>query len=189
MNTLYIEPFEPTGDSFEDRIGNPETFDAAIGRVALGFAWIEDRLSETIGQLLKLDGPSTGAVTAEMSFRNKVHLFGSLIRLQLGLENFNLGDRDPQVYVRELIAACFRCEEMRNTVMHSSWSIASHDSAMRRHRKKTTAKASRGLHTHEEDITAADVLDIYDYILYIEYEIDEFMLTYGRPAEIVPPGT
>jgi hypothetical protein len=164
-------------------------FDAAIGRVALSFAWLEDRLSRTIGQLLKLDGPSTGAVTAEMSFRNKVHLFASLVRLQVGQEHFNLGSDNPQQYVHELVTACFQCEELRNTVMHSSWSRASHESAISRRRTKTTAKASRGLHTHEEDITAGDILDMYDYMIYIEYELTEFMATYGEPFEVKSPAT
>lgn len=107
----YLEPFVPSGYGFEERIGEPDAFDAAVGRVAMGFSYIEDSLSDAIERMLKV-GPAEGsALTAEMAFRNKVHLFASLVRLQRSRENFNLGtEYDPEVYLRELIAACFLVE-------------------------------------------------------------------------------
>ena len=38
----YYQDFSPTLDSFEDRIGPPEEFDAVMGRIALGFSFLED---------------------------------------------------------------------------------------------------------------------------------------------------
>lgn len=179
----YLEAFARSGDSFEDRVGVPEAFDAAIGHVAMAFSYIEDTLSESIGELLRIDSRSTAAVTAEMSFRNKVHLFASLVRLQLEHVQFNVGTLDPQAYLGELIGACFKCEEMRNSVMHSSWSVEGMTSGTKRRRKKITAKATRGVHTHEEELTAGDVLDIYDYTIYVATMIDEFMPRHAAALE------
>lgn len=67
-------------------------------------------------------------------------------------------------------------------MMHSSWTLGMSDT--HRLRRKTTAKASRGLHTSEEVLTPAAVLDIADYSIYVGCEVEEFMLQYGKGAEV-----
>lgn len=170
----YLEPFQRSGYSLEERIGDPLPFDAAVGLVALGFSDLEDTLSRALGRLLGIGWPETAAVTAEMSFRNKVHVFASLTRLQFGIATFNPGNVDPEQYLRELVAGCFKTEEMRNAVMHSSWAYDGSAGAQTRRRTKTTAKASRGVHIHAEVLSAGDVMDVYDYALYVATVIDEF---------------
>jgi hypothetical protein len=43
-------------------------------------------------------------------------------------------------------------------------------------RTKTTAKASRGIHVSSEDLSADYLLDVYEYILNVDWVLDEFFL-------------
>jgi hypothetical protein len=66
--------------------------------------------------------------------------------------------------------------------MHSSWvhlpNVNSILSEARRTigRRKITAKANRGLSVHAETLSGDDLLDIYDFILNVEYVFDEFFM-------------
>ena len=42
-------------------------------------------------------------------------------------------------------------------------------------RTKITAKAAHGVRVVSEDLTADYLLDVYDYILNVEYILDEFL--------------
>jgi hypothetical protein len=155
---------------------------SGIGHVALGFSHLEDSLNAAVAALLKTDSRAASIVAAEISFKAKVHILSSLVRERAGSREFNCGTDDPIEVFQELVSLLFRAEELRNQVMHSSWvhlpNVNSILSEGRRTigRRKITAKASRGLSVRAETLSGDDLLDIYDFILNVEYVFDEFFM-------------
>jgi hypothetical protein len=155
---------------------------SGVGHVALGFSSLEDSLDAAVAALLKTDSRSASVVTAEISFKAKVHILSSLVRERAGSRKFNCGTDDPVEVFQELVSLLFRAEELRNQVMHSSWvplpNVDAIPSRGRRtiERRKITAKAHRGLSLHAEALNGDDLLDIYDFIINVEYVLDEFFI-------------
>jgi hypothetical protein len=173
----YFHPFEHTGYTFVERIGAPEEVPAAIGLIALNFAKLEDGISVAIARVLEIQ-PNVGQiVVAEMSFKYKVHLLGSLLHRSAGDARLNIGDAEPLEFIRELTSQCSRAEELRNQVMDSSWTRTYPDRGRVR-RRKVTAKASRGLHIHEEELDSGYLLDIADFIISVLIDLKELFLTW-----------
>jgi hypothetical protein len=170
----YHNP-ERTGDSFEERIGDPDAFSASIGHVVVSYSWLESALSDGIANCLNLNHELGKIVTSEISFGTKVHMLSSLVRHLASKRNFNVGTDDPLVCWGKISAQCFRAEELRNQVMHSQWSPPVH-SKMSGVRKKITAKASRGLAEHAETINSSGLLDIADYMNRVTMFVEEFFL-------------
>ena len=63
------------------------------------------------------------------------------------------------------------CEEMRNQLLHSHWEPLSTTNIRR---TKTTAKAAHGVRVVSQDLDASYLLDVYDYILAVDFKLDEF---------------
>ena len=80
----------------------------------------------------------------------------------------------------ELMKLCFKAEELRNQVIHSSWAGSYLTNA--KVRRKVTAKASKGLNIHEEDIDAGYLLDIADFIICVAMDVEEFFLEMSAKA-------
>ena len=60
-----------------------------------------------------------------------------------------------------------------------------HSSSKRRYpderqvlRCKVTAKARRGLHTHEEDLDSGSLLDIADFIISVTIDVEDWFVTW-----------
>ena len=87
----------------------------AIGAVAVNFAQLEDSLARAIGYLLTSCGEGLQlyhqAVTAELSFRQRVWIFVNVYR-----------ERHGQAPILDsLKKRCFQFEESRNAIIHSIW--------------------------------------------------------------------
>jgi hypothetical protein len=171
----YFHPFEHTGYTFAERIGNPEEVPAAIGFVALRFAALEDSISLAIARVLAVEPDVGQTIVAEMAFKNKVHLLGSLLHRSASDPRLNIGNAEPLEFIRELIIQCFRAEELRNQVMHSSWTWIYPDQVRRR---KVTAKAGRGLHIRDEELDSGYLLDIADFIISVSMDVEQLFLTW-----------
>jgi hypothetical protein len=153
----------------------PEEVPAAIGLVALNFAELEDSIAEMIAKALEVQQEIGQIIVAEMSFKNRVHLLGSLLRRVNTDPRLNVGHVNSLEMISELVAQCFRAEELRNQVMHSSWQRNYPDSGKVR-RRKITAKASRGLHVQHEDVDSGYLLDIADFIICISIDVEDMFL-------------
>lgn len=145
------------GESFAERIGNPEELDAAIGRVIESFSFLEESLENVITMLLDVDNEIGEIVTAELSFKGLLNLFSSLFKHKHDRGDFVVEGEDPEERFRELLKLCYRAEEERNRIVHSSY-------VARRYRVKKTAKARSGLRTTVENLDASRMLDISDFI-------------------------
>ena len=66
----YHSDFEPSGESFAERIGTPDAFDAAIGRIVLGFRFLEDTARNIIILLPARNQPADASWLRDFPFDN-----------------------------------------------------------------------------------------------------------------------
>ncbi|MBI3714794.1 MAG: hypothetical protein HY255_02235 [Betaproteobacteria bacterium] len=172
----HFDQFKVTGYTYEERT-TPEAFTSALGEMAVSFSKLEDELSGAIAILLSSPYGIGQVVTAELSFRNKVHLMASLVKQLSGKRPFNFSADDLVEGVNELAANCFRAEELRNQLLHSSFV---YDRTLRSmFRKKITAKSSAGLRSIQQEVNAAYILDVSDFIIMVAQDVEEFMFDPG----------
>jgi len=170
----YFLEFQQSGCTFRERIGEPNAFDAGIGRIVLCFSDLEEILSNTLLQLLVLIPRYGRIITSELSFKNKVDMMASLVRQRLPSTRFNVGDDPPVETLDELVKILFQAEELHNKIMHASWVRMGNDE--RWEWVKLTAKASHGLREQSEEMGPDELLDIADYIGYVRMTVEEFFL-------------
>ncbi|MGA8864828.1 MAG: hypothetical protein WBM09_08950 [Gallionella sp.] len=170
----YFEKFVRTSYTYEERV-EPQPFMSAIGQMAVWFAELEDEVSEAIIKLLKI-APDTGRiVTTELSFRNKVHMMSALVKSAAGKQKFNFPASSLVEAMNELAANCFKAEELRNQILHSSYEQLDRN-GLRYHRNKTTAKSNDGLRIVQQPVDAAYMQDVADFIIMVAGDVNEFML-------------
>jgi len=167
-----------THQTFAERIGLPDEFSAAVGRVTLSFSDLESALSDSIEKLLKLDFTTAQIITAELSFKNKVHLFASLVRNMSSTHKFNTGNAPVSEVLDELVACLFRAEQLRNQVFHSSYSRPDLSDSVKR--QKITAKATKGFQIQEQSVDSSYILDVADFIGEMATSLIEFLWGFGE---------
>ena len=150
----YYEEFARSGHSFEERIGKPEEDDAAMGRIALAFSLLEDAVCELVHFLIGTDASVSLVITAGLSFRQRLDLFAGLARHHLGIAP----EEEAVARLGEILGVCRQAEELRNTYMHSSYSLD------RGTRTKTRIHGSQGLRVRTEQVDSGLLLDVADFI-------------------------
>lgn len=160
-----------SGDSFEDRIGEPEKFDASLGKIVEGFSFLEEALSNIIILLLGVENDLGYILTAELSYKNKINLFASLIKYNI--EKYKKTSHDDiETQFKELLYLCNKAEELRNQIIHSNY-------VANRYRIKLSAKAKKGLKKTIEEINPDYLLDIADFIIGVGTDVEGFPLILG----------
>jgi len=167
--------FNRSGRSFTERDGVPDELFTAIGMIAVTFSELEDRVSEAIVSLLGGIKHGTGnIVVAEMSFRAKVNLFASLVRHCDADRSFTIPNAPVTEVLQELCINILKAEELRNTVMHSSWvGLYMYDEKIVR--RKVTAKLKHGLRIAEEEVDSGYLLDIVEFTNAVITDVVGFM--------------
>lgn len=167
----YHIDFQLTGQTFQERVGPPDEFDAAMGKIALGFSFLEDTARNMITMLAGADFTVGCIMTAELSFRQKLNVLSSLIKQQLP----TLVAADDRAAIEEqcdeVLTLCWRSEELRNTYLHSSYA--------RQERAKMTAKAKHGLRIHVEAVDSGLLLDVADFIVDSGMELESLPMLLG----------
>lgn len=163
----YYEDFSPSFDSFGDRIGPPDEFDAAMGRIALGFSFLEDTARNLIVLLSKTDRKTGYTLAAHLSFKQKIDVLEALVAHELE----TLSDEDLKKQIREMFILCRRSEELRNSYLHSSYAGTV--------RAKFSAKDKRGLRITKEQVSSALLLDVADFIVAAGMEIEGLPMLFG----------
>jgi hypothetical protein len=163
----FFHDFERTGEGFAERVGDPDEFHDAMGRIALNFSDLENTASIVI-VLLSGTEPEVGHIlAAELSFRQKIDVLASLARRRSAvLTNLSVRPIDDNEYVTDIVRMCRQAEELRNTYLHSSYGDR------RRERAKLSAKAKHGLRVHREQVDAGVLLDVADYIAMVAAELE-----------------
>jgi hypothetical protein len=172
----YYEDFKPSGISFAERIGEPDEFDAGMGRIALGFSDLEDMIRNVIVLLLACDAKVGSIVAAELSFRQKIDLMASLFRHRLPTFVPMQQQQDVEAEFDEIVHMCRRAEELRNSYLHSSYSA--------RGRVKITAKARQGLQVNIEPVGSSILLDVADFMAHVANIVEGLPLVIGLADEV-----
>ena len=173
---------DPT--NFEERAGPPQELPAVVGMISLNFQSLENEIENRIIQMIGVDNEIGEIITAELSFRNKVNLFASLYYHLENSYQFNAIPGYEKGYFKELLKALTKCEEMRNQILHSS--IEKNRSTKRIERKKTTAKAKKGLTKVNQHVDIPNLYNISDYIISMTMELDQFFIDFKRKT---PPNS
>ncbi len=182
----YFEEFQPSGYTFRERTGEPNAFDAGIGKIVLCFSDLEEIVSNALLQLLELHPGDGWIVTSELSFKNKVDMMASLVRQRLPSTRFNVAKEPPGEVLDELVKILFQAEELHSRIMHSSW-VWTMRNDERWTRAKLTAKASHGLREKSEEVGPDDLLDIADYISCVGMNVEEFFLVIETRSPLEDP--
>lgn len=169
---MFDKEFRYSGATIEETTGEAEPLNDAVGRIAMNFARLEEEVSSAITFLLKVSTKKGHLVTCEMSFKAKLNVMASLMRLEH--ESGNLRSSVPDSNFGALLYMCNKSEELRNKLLHSSWVYDHTRNEIRR--RKLSAKSRRGFVHEEEPLMAGQVLDIADYIIYTAMSVEEFFL-------------
>ena len=167
---------------YQERLGQPSELEASIGLISIAFNELEEKVSEGIFRLLGASERVGKIVTCELSFKLKLNLFASLITELKDTHYFNrlIGEGFNDGYQREFIKALNKCEELRNKVMHSVFIKSYEGKQVETYRKKTTARAKHGLFETKESFEIYQLLNIYDFIVSMKMEIDDFFIDFNK---------
>ena len=97
MTSVYFtfESIHSLRQTFAGRIGPPDECTSALGHVTVGFSWLEQSLGKHIATLAQVPTIIAPALTAELSYKNKVAVLSSLVRADPSRFQFNVGREDP----------------------------------------------------------------------------------------------
>jgi hypothetical protein len=127
-----------------------------VGVVCIEFSKLEYFLGNLCSKLIGPDGNIGSMVAAECSFARLVALAKSLVY-----------HKSSDVNVRKefdaLLPMLTRAEEMRNTVLHSTWMISIGGNTEFA-RSKTTSKLKKGLHREIESVSADSLKSTGEFI-------------------------
>lgn len=120
-----------------------------IGEVTINFTALESALAFLVSELIGVDSQIGRAITSELSFKQLVHICGSLYRLKSN-DVAKIGELD------NLLKRAFTVEQKRNIIIHSQWDW-SHDPEFI---KRTKHTAKRELKSTAETMSADDIQNI-----------------------------
>ena len=166
----YDYKYDHAADPMEPEPG--QTIEHAIGDVIIGFEELDDAISFAISGILNRGDDMGRIVTSQLSFRNKVDMFGALVK----------HDRPDSILAKlidELCAGCLSVEEERNKIVHSKWSRSFEKPGIQR--SKFTARVKHGLKETSETWHPGHFVSVWVHCGYLAHEIDSWMWgEYGR---------
>lgn len=172
--SLYRE-FERDETPFREREGDASPFWAAVGMLALEFAYLDDVVTNVVTVLMGAEKEVSLIVLAGASFRMKLDILGSLAYWHLEV-NPGAADPEAETAVHDLLRRCRKSEELRNAYLHSSY-VGSK-------RRKVSARAKRGLREHEEEVSPELMLDVAYYVGNTADAVDVVPLVLGLADHI-----
>lgn len=178
---LDFERFDQLANQdYEERLGKPDELSSCVGLISIAFQKLEDKMSEGISRLLQLNPKLGDILTAELSFKSKLDLFFSLVNELHSDYYFNRleGKGFEENYLKEFRKAISKCSELRNKVVHSILVFNQNKSTINRIKK--TSKAKNGLVIINEKIKIHNLLNIYDFIVSMTMEIDDFFIDFNK---------
>ena len=171
----WHEEFRSSGYSFEERIGDPDKLDAAVGKIARNLTALDSELSRANGILRGV--ASHDDAHREMSFERKLDLFASLCQRPSTLARLNFGYGDPLEWLSELLSAIRQAAELGRNAINASPNGGA--------RERPVRTPLRGFIARFDLLDAADLLDIADYIAYVHSELEEALLLVYDALKVV----
>lgn len=182
-NILDFDSFNSAAkQGYEERLGDPDELSSIIGLISIAFNDLEEKVSEGIRTLLNVDEEIGAIMTSELSYKLKVNMFSSLIQKLRTKYYFNRmeGEGFKEEYLPAFIKALLQCEELRNKVLHSVFLSDQLRGENNFIRKKITSKAKRGLIIIKEKTEISHLLNIYDFTVSMQMEIDDFFIDFHK---------
>lgn len=158
--------------TFQEVVGHAYDFYDAVGRISLNFNYLENEVSNAIIKVTGIKLEVGQIIVSELSFKNKLNLLGSLFQHYKVTHTFNTPFQDEQDAFSELLKACFKCEEFRNQILHSTFVFDSGKIL----RSKKSAKATKGFNHTLENVDSGYLLNISDHIYETGASVEEFFL-------------
>jgi hypothetical protein len=133
-----------------------------IGLICSNFEYLDLLLSAIIGRIISEDSKIGAIMTSEMSFRNLINVFSSLI-----LYKFE-SDKVFKEKIENLLKLLNNAEEKRNQIIHSTYAYDESDKITQ---IKITARQKIGLKIHSDEISVSDLEEINQNIRNLIQEI------------------
>ena len=170
----YYEPFQWSGYTAEERIGEPETFDDALDRITMYFSEIEHLADRSIRYLTSLEPGRQSINSSTFPFRQKLDLLGWIISDLKDVIRFNTGRAQTDVFFLELKEMCLQANTLFRNVRR----------AKRQYRQSyepvkvldASSLATNLRSTVIEPLDPHQLLDISDFICYAEDQFEQFFL-------------
>ena len=177
----HLRPFEWSGETFEERVGEPEAFDAALGMIAMRFSQLDHMVDQFTRDIVGLQRGRPIIDVAMLSFKRKIVLLASTVSDLKDVLPFNTGPAPTDEFFGELKHNCLQADALYRQIMGAAWGYRRENGAVDVLGPDNAASElnKRSIGT----LDAHQLLDIADFICLVEMELDEFFLD----AELFTP--
>lgn len=177
----HMNAFEWTGETFEERIGPPDSVEAAVGKISMNFADLEHTTNRLIRDIAQFEPGRPTIDPSTLSFRQKIGVLESTVSRLKDFVPFNTGHAQTEEFFDELNYICVEADVLYREVMGARWG--------RRHKNggiellKSVDLVSDSSENRVAVLDAHKLLDIADFIYLVEDELETFFLD---PGILVP---
>ena len=171
-NLKYLKVFQWSGETFKDRAGEPDAFEAAVGKIAMNFADLEQVADRELRYLEELRLGRPVVDSAAITFNQKIQRIGVSVSHLKDILRFNRGSAPADELFGELKHNCIQADALYRYVMHANWG--------RRRDNGSIEILAAGECVREESnecvgaLTADHLLDIADFIGLAEWDLEDF---------------
>jgi hypothetical protein len=180
-NLKYLKAFEWSGETFKDRVGEPDAFEAAVGKIAMNFADLEHTANRLVRDIAQLEPGRPTINPSSMSFIQKINVLASTVSRLKDLVPFNTGDAQTQEFFDELKRLCVEADVLYREVMGARWGCRNKSGGIEV--LKPVDLAGDSSENRVAVLDAHKLLDIADFICLVEDELEQFFLD---PGILVP---
>ena len=183
-NLRYLRAFEWSGETFKDRVGEPDSLEAAVGKIAMNFADLDEVADRELRYLAELRLGHPVVDSAVVTFSQKIWRIGIFVAQLEGVLQFNSWAPANELF-GELKHNCLQADALYRQVMTARWGRRCDrrcdNGAIEVERKDCLEGKESGLLLGA--ITADQLLDIADFIGLAEWDLEEFFI---EPEEFTP---
>ena len=176
----HFESFAYTRLSFEYRVGKPDKFHAALGRLVVNSSEFDHALLNVIRMLM--DGGPSGSATAaeEISISAKLDMLTTLVRNHLSRPRECPRSSDAADSVEQIIELCRTADDLRNAYLSATRAGKNLD--------VITSNGGDGFFVALADADPEMVLDVADYVSYATEHVEIIPLDLGLADQISDEG-
>ena len=128
----------------------------AFGKITVNFAALEENVALVAGQLISAEQAIGRIVTAQLPFKQRIDLLGSLVI-------FRVKDENVLAELQSTLNLAGMLEDERNLVIHSVWLIDQPEQQL--NRMKVTARKKKGLSHRWDSVSHSDLDGLAERIL------------------------
>ncbi len=151
-----------------------DDFLRALGRISANFQALEASIAFLTWSLINADQTIGQIITSQVSFNRLCDLLSSLFR-------YRVKEQALLEKLEEILRKASEAEQRRNTVIHSVW--MTDDVSGEPFRLKITSKRKKGLDIHTENIDAAELNKIADFIRNVAEDMLKFIADSNQAAD------